>query len=126
MLQLTRHHNHGYNLLNGAHNVTITQLLLPLVIAELVAMVVRWDDVCEQDVLGLGVHSRHLDLVAREHPPVGDHMVRCGVDDSMAAWLVATPFSPQEKTKFSNSDDLSNANHLIFVEDCLSRIKLLD
>lgn len=41
----------------------------PLVIAELVAMVISWDDVCKEDVLGFGVHSCYLDLIAREHPP---------------------------------------------------------
>lgn len=87
MLQDTA--NRGSNLLNRAQRDTMTRLLLPLVITELVAMVIRRDDVCEQDVLGFGVHSRHLDLVAGEHPPVGDHMLRCGADEGMAAWLVS-------------------------------------
>ena len=34
-------------------------------------MVIRWDDVDQQDVLGLGVHARDFYLVAGEHPPGG-------------------------------------------------------
>ena len=34
-------------------------------------MVICWDDVDEQDVLGLGVHARDFHLVAGEHPPEG-------------------------------------------------------
>lgn len=43
---------------------------LPLVITEFVAVVIGWDNVSKQDVLGFGVHPCHLDLVARKHPPV--------------------------------------------------------
>ena len=83
-------------MLTRAHNATVSQppWNSPLVITELVSVVVCWHDVCEQDVLGLGVHSRHLDLVAGEHPPVGDHMVRGGGDAGMAAGFHSYPFSP--------------------------------
>lgn len=43
---------------------------LPLVVTELVAVVIGRDDVNKKDVFGFGVHASHLDLVAREHPPV--------------------------------------------------------
>lgn len=43
---------------------------LPLVITELVAVVIGWDNVNKQDVLGFGVHAGHLDLIAWKHPPV--------------------------------------------------------
>lgn len=42
---------------------------LPFVVTELVAVVVRRDDVNQQDVLGLGVHACDFYLVAGEHPP---------------------------------------------------------
>lgn len=45
--------------------------LLPFVVTELVTMVIRGDNVDEQDVLGLGVHACDLYLVAGEHPPEG-------------------------------------------------------
>ena len=41
-------------------------------------MVIRWDDVDQQDVLGLGVHARDFYLVAGEHPPGGSRGVRQG------------------------------------------------
>lgn len=41
-------------------------------------MVIRWDDVDQQDVLGLGVHARDFYLVAGEHPPGGSGGVRQG------------------------------------------------
>lgn len=44
---------------------------LPFVVTELVAVVVRRDDVDQQDVLGLGVHACDFYLVAGEHPPGG-------------------------------------------------------
>lgn len=45
--------------------------LLPFVVTELVAMVIRRNDVDKQDVLGLGVHACDFHLVAGEHPPEG-------------------------------------------------------
>lgn len=42
---------------------------LPFVVTELVAVVIRRDDVNQQDVLGLGVHACDFYLVAGEHPP---------------------------------------------------------
>lgn len=51
---------------------------LPLVVTELVAVVIGRDDVNKKDVFGFGVHAGHLDLVAREHPPVevcGDRLL---------------------------------------------------
>lgn len=42
----------------------------PFVVTELVAMVIGWYNICQEDVLGLWVHPRYLDLVAWEHPPV--------------------------------------------------------
>ena len=44
---------------------------LPFVVTELVAVVIRGDDVDQQDVLGLGVHACDFYLVAGEHPPGG-------------------------------------------------------
>lgn len=44
---------------------------LPFVVTKLVAVVISRDNVDEKDVFGFGVHAGHLDLVAREHPPVG-------------------------------------------------------
>ena len=41
----------------------------PLVVRELVAVVVGGHHVHQQDVLCLGVQTRHLHLIAREHPP---------------------------------------------------------
>ncbi len=43
---------------------------LPLVIAELVAMVISWNNVRQQDVFGFGVHTGHFYLVAGKHPSV--------------------------------------------------------
>lgn len=42
---------------------------LPFVVTELVAVVIRRDDINQQDVLGLGIHACDFDLVAGEHPP---------------------------------------------------------
>lgn len=49
---------------------------LPFVVTELVAVVIRRDDVNQQDVLGLGVHACDFYLVAGEHPPEGSQGVR--------------------------------------------------
>lgn len=43
---------------------------LPLVVAELVAVVITRDDVNKQDVFGFGIHPAHLHLVAWKHSPV--------------------------------------------------------
>lgn len=44
-------------------------VLLPFIVTEFVAVVISGDDVNQQDVLGLGVHSSHFNLVTRKHPP---------------------------------------------------------
>lgn len=44
-------------------------VVLPFVVTEFVAVVISWDNVDQQNVLGLGVHSSHFDLVAGKHPP---------------------------------------------------------
>lgn len=49
---------------------------LPFVVTKLVAVVIRRDDINQQDVLGLGVHACDFDLVAGEHPPGGHQGVR--------------------------------------------------
>lgn len=49
---------------------------LPFIVTELVAVVIRRDDVNQQDILGLGVHACDFDLVAGEHPPGGSQRVR--------------------------------------------------
>lgn len=49
---------------------------LPFVVTELVAVVIRRDNVNQQDVFGLGVHACDLYLVAGEHPPGGSQGVR--------------------------------------------------
>lgn len=43
----------------------------PFVVREFVSMVVRWHDVHQEYVLGFGVESCDLHLVAGEHPPAG-------------------------------------------------------
>ena len=48
------------------HDMTV---YAPLVVRKLVAVVVGRHHVHQQDVFGLGVKTRHLHLVAREHPP---------------------------------------------------------
>lgn len=49
---------------------------LPFVVTELVAVVIRRDNVDQQDVLGLGVHACDFYLVAGEHPPGRSQGVR--------------------------------------------------
>ena len=44
----------------------------PFVVREFVAMLVRGDDVHQEDVLGFRVESCDLHLVAGEHPPTGN------------------------------------------------------
>lgn len=44
-------------------------VLLPFIVTEFIPVVISWDDVDQQDVLGLGVHSGHFNLVTRKHPP---------------------------------------------------------
>lgn len=45
------------------------RVVLPFVVTEFVPVVVGRDDVDQQNVFGLGVHSSHFDLVTGEHPP---------------------------------------------------------
>lgn len=52
---------------------SFVQPVLPLVVTELVAVVISWDNVNEKDVFGLGVHATHFNLVARKHPPVKEN-----------------------------------------------------
>lgn len=47
----------------------VSPVNLPLVIAELVAVVIRRDDVDEQDVFGFWVHPGQFHFVARKHSP---------------------------------------------------------
>lgn len=113
----------------SALNDPITRLPLPLVVAELVAVVVRRHDVREQDVLGFGVHSRHLDLVAGEHPPVVEiiWLRMRGVDDGNSGMISLLPPPAFSTLSFQTVMTSVNTNHLItWFEDCLSRIKLLD
>lgn len=59
----------GYGVFSGTSLELVPPLNLPLVIAELVAVVVRRDDVDEQDVFGLWIHPRQFHLVAWKHSP---------------------------------------------------------
>ena len=42
---------------------------MPFIISELVAVVICWHDIHEENVLAFRVEARHLHLVAGEHPP---------------------------------------------------------
>lgn len=44
-------------------------VVLPFIVTEFVPVVIGRDDVDQQNVLGLGVHSSHFDLVTGKHPP---------------------------------------------------------
>lgn len=50
-------------------NQLISPLNLPLVIAELVAVVISRDDVDEQDIFGFWIHPSQFHFVAWKHSP---------------------------------------------------------